>query len=269
MQPRPPSLSALLPAAAHGPGGTTGASAQGRAPVRHEHGVDDRLLLGDEVVRRAGRQAARRHDVRPGQLHLPAPCAPARFSACAADRRPGSDRPGRVRPGGAVAGGGALGGLPHAPLGLLDQNECTQTLPSCQPSACRREKAMQVLLSKQAPGSAASSAALPAGAPPLVAAARRGLRAHRKFQSTVWLPQEATIQRSWRPASVTHVNLPCRMGAPPTLAASSGRRRSRRGRGAAAPMRLLKPLVSRLFLSCRARRHAPSQPCDDPAHLSR
>ena len=75
-----------------------------------------------------------------------------------------------------------------------------------------------------------------------------------KFHSTVLLPQEATIQRSWRPASVTHVNLPARSGAPPTLAASSGRRRSRRGRGAAAPMRLLKPLVSRLFLSCRAAR---------------
>ncbi len=63
--------------------------------------------------------------------------------------------PGRVRSRGAVAGGGALGGLPHAPLGLLDQNECTQTLPSCQPSACMREKAIQVLLSKQAPGSTA------------------------------------------------------------------------------------------------------------------
>ena len=83
---------------------------------------------------------------------------------------------------------------------------------------------------------------------------RAGRAARLKFHSTVLLPQEATIQRSWRPASVTQVNLPARSGAPPTLAASSGRRRSRRGRGAAAPMRLLKPLVSRLFLSCRAAR---------------
>lgn len=42
------------------------------APVSHEDRVNDGLLLGDEVVRHARGQAARRHHVRLCQLHLPA-----------------------------------------------------------------------------------------------------------------------------------------------------------------------------------------------------
>lgn len=41
---------------------------------------------------------------------------------------------------------------------------------------------------------------------------------HLKFQSTVKEPQEATIQRSCRPASVIHVNLPFCSCARPTCA---------------------------------------------------
>ena len=77
---------------------------------------------------------------------------------------------------------------------------------------------------------------------------------HLKFQSTVKLPQLATIQRSSRPLSVTHVNFPFCRGALPTCARSSGFSLSSLGAAPLDPIRLLKPFVSLPDLSCTERR---------------